>query len=167
MAECVSRAELDRRLEEFKAASKRAGVKLTHQRLEVFREVAASLEHPDAEMVFKALQPRMPTLSLDTVYRALSVLSEIGIVNPLGPRRESVRFDANLATHHHYVCLRCGMTRDFESEALADVEVPAEVRKLGSVQVMQIEVRGLCARCARTSREAREPQTTTTRRRRK
>jgi Fur family transcriptional regulator, peroxide stress response regulator len=145
----VAKAEVARRLDGFKAACKQAGVKLTHQRLEIFREVAASLEHPDAEMVFRAVQTRMPTVSLDTVYRTLWLLSDLRLVTPLGPRRESVRFDANLAKHHHYVCMRCGLTRDFESSALDAIRIPAAVKELGSVVATQVEVRGLCPACAK------------------
>jgi Fur family peroxide stress response transcriptional regulator len=105
----VDKTEVERRVETFKEAAKKAGVKLTHQRLEIFREVAASLEHPSAEAVLKAVQPRMPTVSLDTVYRTLWLLNDLGLVSTLGPKRESVRFDANLAHHHHYVCVRCGL----------------------------------------------------------
>ena len=83
----VDKTEVARRLEGFKAACKRAGVKLTHQRLEIFQEVAASVEHPDADMVFRAVQKRMPTVSLDTVYRTLSLLSDLGIVIPLASPR--------------------------------------------------------------------------------
>ena len=61
----VVHTEVARRLDGFKAACKRAGVKLTHQRLEIFREVAASVEHPDAEMVFRAVQARRTTVGLD------------------------------------------------------------------------------------------------------
>jgi Fur family transcriptional regulator, peroxide stress response regulator len=166
----VAKTEVVRRLDGFKAACKQAGVKLTHQRLEIFREVAASLEHPDAEMVFRAVQARMPTVSLDTVYRTLWLLRDLGLVTPLGPRRESVRFDANLARHHHYVCLRCGLTRDFESPALDAIRAPAAVQKLGSVVAMQVEVRGLCATCARTKTagaSTKEPQRHRTARSRK
>jgi len=145
----VGKTEVARRLDAFKAAFKKAGVKLTHQRLEIFGEVAASVEHPDAEMVFRAVQARMPTVSLDTVYRTLWLLSELRLINPLGPRRESVRFDANLAKHHHYVCMQCGLTRDFESLALDTIRIPAAVKNLGSVVVMQVEVRGLCTNCAK------------------
>jgi Fur family peroxide stress response transcriptional regulator len=45
----VAKVEVSRRLDAFKAACRQAGVKLTHERLEIFREVAASLERPDAE----------------------------------------------------------------------------------------------------------------------
>lgn len=144
----VDRAEMERRLQHFKAACKKAGVKLTHQRMEIFREVAGSLEHPDVEAIFRSVQQRMPMVSLDTVYRTLWLLNDLGVVTTLGLRRESVRFDANLRQHHHYVCIRCGLTRDFEGVALGAAVIPAAVRKLGSIVTTRLEVRGCCVKCA-------------------
>jgi Fur family peroxide stress response transcriptional regulator len=145
----LDKAEVERRVEQLKATCKQAGVRLTPQRLEIFREVAASLDHPDAEAVFRRTRDRMSTVSLDTVYRTLSLLKDLGLVVALGPRRESVRFDANLRPHHHYVCLRCGMTRDIESAELSVSAIPDAVRELGSVITTQVEVQGICRPCLR------------------
>ncbi len=145
----VQKAEIERRIEQFRAAAKKAGVKLTHQRLEIFREIASSLEHPDAEMVFHAVQARMPTVSLDTVYRTLWTLYDLGLITILGPRRGSVRFDANLEQHHHYVCLRCGLARDFASSELNSLPTPKAIKGFGSVVATHVEVRGICDSCAR------------------
>ena len=149
----VEKIKVERRLEQFKAVAREAGVKLTHQRLEIFREVASSLKHPDAETVFRAVQARMPTVSLDTVYRTLWTLNDLGLVTTLGPRRESVRFDANLEQHHHYVCVRCGSARDFESAELNALRIPDAVKKSGSVVATHVEVRGICNRCAKEEAE--------------
>ncbi len=130
-------------------AAKEAGIKLTHQRLEIFRELAGTQEHPDAETIFRAVQQRMPTVSLDTVYRTLWMLHDLGLVTTVGPQRGAVRFDANLDRHHHYVCVRCGLVRDFESEDLNGLRVPDAVKQLGSIVDAHVEVRGLCARCKR------------------
>ena len=146
-------SEVERRLERFKAAAKEVGLKLTHQRLEIFREVASSLEHPGAETVFRAVQARMPTVSLDTVYRTLWMLNDLGLITTLGPRRESVRFDANLEHHHHYVCVRCGLARDFESAELNALRIPDSVKEFGSVVATHVEVRGICDRCAEEQAE--------------
>ncbi len=152
----VDKGEVARRVERFEAAARQAGVKLTHQRLEIFREVAASLEHPSAEAVLKALRPRLRTVSLDTVYRTLWLLHDLGLVSTLGPRHESVRFDANTEPHHHYVCLRCGLARDFESEELHALRIPEAVKELGSIVGTHVEVRGVCGRCAeKRARESR------------
>lgn len=147
-----------RRFGRFVEVAKAAGVKLTHQRLEIFREVAESLEHPDAEMVFRAVRARVPTVSLDTVYRTLWRLHELGLITTLGPQRDSVRFDPNTDPHHHFVCLRCGMVRDFESEELNSIRFPDSVNQLGMAMATHVEVRGVCAQCRKQS-DSRPPRT--------
>ena len=141
--------QTERRLDHITATANAAGIKLTHQRLEIFREIAASEEHPDVETVFRAVQARMPTVSQDTVYRTLWLLHDLGLATTLGPQREGVRFDANLDPHHHYVCVRCGLVRDFESADLNALRLPAAVKQLGSIVDARVEVRGVCAKCAR------------------
>jgi len=162
----VDTREVERRLEKFKTSARRSGVKLTHQRLEIFCEVAASLDHPNAESVYRAVQPRMPTVSLDTVYRTLWLLADLGLVTTLGPRRETVRFDANLNHHHHYICVRCGLARDFDSADLNTLRMPDTVKNLGSVVTTHLEVRGVCSRCAKTKEpRPRSPKKTLSKRR--
>jgi len=142
-------AEIQDRISRFKAAIRRAGVKLTHQRLEIFAEVARSIEHPDAETVHRKVQKRLATVSLDTVYRTLWLLIDLGVLTTLGPPRERVRFDANMRAHHHCVCMCCGLARDFLNPAFDALRVPRDVKTWGSVERTLVEVRGYCARCAK------------------
>ena len=152
--------DAEQQLQRFRTAAKDAGVKLTHQRLEIFREIASSIEHPDAEMVFRSVQVRVPTVSLDTVYRTLWLLNDLGLITTHGARRDSVRFDANLASHHHSVCVRCGLVRDFESARLDVLPVPASVKRFGTVARAHVEVRGTCEKCtkARPGPSAKKPK---------
>ena len=151
--------EVERRLDRFKSVAKRAGVKLTHQRLEIFRAVASSVEHPSAEAVYTAVRAAMPTVSLDTVYRTLWLLTDLGLLTTLGQRQDSVRFDANLEHHHHYLCVRCGLVRDFESSELNAMRIPDAVNRFGEVVSAHVEVRGLCAKCAMELAEAKTTET--------
>lgn len=132
----------------FEEVCREAGVRLTHQRLEIFREVAQADDHPDAETVYRRVRERVPTVSLDTVYRTLWLLNENDLVRTLGPSRERTRFDANLARHHHFVCVRCGATRDFTSRELDDLELPSSAKALGRIEATRVEVRGVCRECA-------------------
>ncbi len=144
----VSREELERRMARFEETCRKSGAKLTHQRMEVFREVARTGVHPDAEKVFEGVRRRMPTISLDTVYRTLWWLTDLGLIATLGPPRERVRFDANLIRHHHFVCVRCGLTLDFYSDELDKLELPNSALSFGSVENTQVEVKGICHKCA-------------------
>jgi len=92
----------------------------------------------------------------ESVYRTLWLLSDMGLVSTLGPRRESARFDANLEHHHHCVCVRCGLARDFESEELNVPRIPESVKELGSIVGTHVEVRGVCSSCAKEQAEKSE-----------
>jgi Fur family peroxide stress response transcriptional regulator len=140
--------DIQQRLERFEQVLRTAGVRLTPQRLEIFREVAQAGDHPDAETVFRRLRKRMPTVSLDTVYRTLWLLNDHGLITTLGTARERTRFDANLVRHHHFVCTRCGLTRDFYSEDLDDLQLPSAARAFGKIETTVVEVRGVCRECA-------------------
>lgn len=140
--------ELERRVSDFVETLKEAGVKLTHQRLEIYREVAASGEHPDAETIFRGVRQRVPTISLDTVYRTLWMLFDLGLITTLGVSRDRIRFDANTGSHHHFVCQRCGMTRDFYDAEFDRLRVPDDVRAFGHAEKTQVEIRGTCLACA-------------------
>ncbi|OFX17008.1 MAG: transcriptional repressor [Armatimonadetes bacterium RBG_16_58_9] len=143
--------ELERRMHHLKEGLKQAGVKLTHQRLEICREIASASNHPDAEAVFKGVRERVPTISLDTVYRTLWTLLDLGLIDTLGIPRERMRFDGNIAPHHHFVCTKCGEARDFYSEDFDQLQVPDDVKTYGIVQKTQVEVRGVCLRCSKTT----------------
>lgn len=143
----ISTEELTRRVNGFKDGLRRSGVKITHQRLEIFQELAKSLEHPDADKVHRSVRKHVPTISLDTVYRTLWLLLDLGLINTLGSSRERTRFDANIESHHHFVCSSCGMTRDFYSEELDTLKVQPFVKSLGHVETTLVEVRGICQTC--------------------
>ncbi|MBZ0269990.1 transcriptional repressor [bacterium] len=143
-----AKREVEQRMARFERVCRDAGVRLTHQRLEIFRAVAESSDHPDAEMVYRRVRERMPTVSLDTVYRTLWLLNEHDLIATLGPSRERTRFDANLTRHHHFVCTDCGSTRDFYSEELNDLKLPSSARAFGRIEMTLVEVRGVCRDCS-------------------
>ena len=143
-----SKREIDQRMARFEQVCRDAGVRLTHQRMEIFREVAQTGDHPDAEMIYKRVRERMPTVSLDTIYRTLWLLNEHALITTLGPSRERTRFDANLTRHHHFVCIQCGLTRDFCSEELNNIKLSRSAKALGRIEATLVEVRGVCRECA-------------------
>jgi Fur family peroxide stress response transcriptional regulator len=145
----VNKDEIRNRMDHFTDACKQAGVKLTHQRTEVFREVASSRNHPDAETIYTGVRARIPSISLDTVYRTLWLLNGLGLITTLGPYRDRVRFDANNNPHHHFICVQCGMAEDFDNGSFDILEIPEEVKKMGTVDTVQVSFRGLCLHCSK------------------
>ena len=143
----IAKNEVAQRMMHFESKCREQGIKLTHQRIEVFREVAQTGDHPDAEHIFQRVRKRLPTVSLDTVYRTLWLLNDLGLIATLGPSRNRTRFDANLTKHHHFICERCGLTRDFYSNDLDNLELPGSLDSFGTIATTHVEVRGLCRDC--------------------
>lgn len=140
-------SQIERRIAEFVDACRRRGIKATHQRREILRELVSSREHPDAETIYARVRQRIPTVSLDTVYRTLRMLEDMGVISRVGSVRDRARFDANADRHHHFVCCECGMIGDFSSDVLDRFQAPGEVAEMGSVDWVYVELRGRCRRC--------------------
>ena len=140
--------ELERMMRRFDAVIRDAGVKRTPQRLEIYRETARTGDHPPLETIYRNVRRRIPGISLDTVYRALDLFRDLGLVRTVRPFSERVRFDADLSPHHHFVCTACGLTRDFQDRRLNALPVPASARAFGRVESAHLEVRGLCPACS-------------------
>jgi len=145
----VSAKELQRRIEGFTALCRAEGLKVTHQRTEIYRELARTDEHPDALAIYRRVRRRIPSISFDTVYRALRLLENKGVIRRVGTPADSAQFDANRETHHHFVCSACGAVRDFRCTAFDALEAPAAARQIGTPDSLRVEVRGVCAACAR------------------
>jgi Fur family transcriptional regulator, peroxide stress response regulator len=149
----IKKKEVEQRMKNFETVCRDEGIKLTHQRMEIFREIAQTDDHPDADQVFQRVRGRIPTVSLDTVYRTLWLLNDLGLVVTLSSSRERARFDANLQSHHHFVCGQCGFTRDFYSNDLDNIKLPDSIGSLGQVEATHVEVRGVCRECAEKGRK--------------
>lgn len=88
------------------------GFKVTPQRLAVYHALARTKAHPNAETLFNELRPLYPTMSLATVYKALSILCEIGLAQELSLGEDSFRYDADTSHHPHIRCTVCGRVDD-------------------------------------------------------
>jgi Fur family transcriptional regulator, peroxide stress response regulator len=150
-----SREMMEKCMDAFPEACRCHGLKVTHQRMEIYRAVVSTEEHPDAVMVHRRVKKRIPTISLDTVYRNLKMLSEHGLITMLGMSQENLRFDGNVRPHHHFVCVKCGLIRDFTSECMGSIEMPAEAKAFGNPLTLHLEVKGVCANCQRAKQFAK------------
>jgi Fur family peroxide stress response transcriptional regulator len=86
------------------------------QREIILQELRARDCHPTAEVLYAALKPAHPELSLATVYRNLNQLAENGMAQKISVPRGADRFDASRAAHHHMVCEQCGALVDIPRE---------------------------------------------------
>jgi Fur family transcriptional regulator, peroxide stress response regulator len=139
----------EQQFETFKNACREAGLKVTPQRLEIYRELSGTSEHPSVDVIFQKVRDRMPTISLDTVYRTLSTLEEIGAIIRVEAFDDKAHFDADTSPHHHFVCRDCGAIKDFLWAAFDSLELPGEALECGRVLAKDAVVRGICLDCLR------------------
>jgi len=144
----------DQLTEQFRAN----GLKVTPQRLSIFRAVSGSAAHPTAESVYAAVSAEMPTISLRTVYQTLNDLAAMGELQALDVGTGSTRFDPNLEPHHHLVCTDCGRIVDVHGE-LPSVAVPSGGEADGfEVTATEIVFRGRCGTCRSTPSKSPQHQ---------
>jgi Fur family peroxide stress response transcriptional regulator len=141
-------------MQRFLEECRRSGLRVTHQRTEVFRELASTAEHPDAETLYQRVRRRVPTVSRDTVYRTLAALEACSLVRKAEIQFSRGRYDANMDRHHHFVCTECGRVADFYSEALDRLPIPVSVASLGRIHSTHVQVRGVCSACVGRKRDA-------------
>jgi Fur family peroxide stress response transcriptional regulator len=135
---------------------KRAGLKMTPQRVAIVRQFAGDESHPTAQDLFERLRPSFPSMSFATVYNTLDALARAGLVGVVrlpGKRGDAARFDPNTGPHHHAVCDRCGAVIDIAAGTLAPTSgAIGKLRRAApgfAVRAVERVYRGLCARCAR------------------
>lgn len=151
----VEHQEIERRVGLMKDALREHGMRLTHQRLEVVRELAAADDHPDVERIFRTVRTRVPTISLDTVYRTIATLVELGCVTRTTLTAGPARYDPNVTRHHHFVCTRCGVATDIIDPGLDAVRASGGLPGLGRVEAAEVRLRGACTECEPTERAGR------------
>lgn len=145
----VSAEDAARRAEVLSAGLKRAGLRLTRQRLEIVNEIVGSDAHPDVETVYHRVRERDPGVSLDTVYRTVSTLVEHGLIDRVTSTSGAARYDGNPFPHHHFVCTRCGAIYDIEGPGALPASGSPVPPELGDVETVQVEYRGICTTCRR------------------
>lgn len=138
---------LQKKMRDFEQACRAAGLKLTHQRLEIYRELAMSTDHPSTESLYKRLKKKLPTISLDTIYRTLSTLEEKNLIKRVQTVDSQARFEAQMTQHHHLICDKCKQIIDFQWKGFDDAGLPEEVAQIGQIRNKNVILLGICREC--------------------
>ena len=135
------------RLQIFEEVCRKEGLKITHQRLEIFKELLQSDDHPTVERLYVRLKTRLPTISLDTVYRTLTTLEQHGLIARVQTLENQARFEARMEEHHHAICKKCGKITDFYWEFPEEPGLPDEILNWGLIFKKSLTLHGLCTQC--------------------
>ena len=130
-------------------ALRRRGQRVTSQRLVIHRALREMGRHVTAEQVLDAVVPRLPGISLPTVYATLDLFEELGLVHRVPGAPGAVLYDPRTDPHHHMVCERCGAVEDLEARVDLAASTRAARRRGFQPEGSQVVIRGLCAGCRR------------------
>lgn len=143
----IGKREIQEKMEAFGATCRQAGLKVTPQRMAVYRALTETTEHPSADAVYRKVRKIFPSISLDTVNRTLLTLSDLGIAFAVEGSGDAKRFDANLKPHQHFKCLKCRRIIDFHHEPFDRIEPPENLATRFSVLRTTVYLEGLCDVC--------------------
>lgn len=137
---------------EFREAIQRlreSGYKLTPQRMEILRALISAGASISAQAVLECVKATYPYISLDTVYRNLSMLTTTGLVNQVNLQAKgSALFEfQGEAHHHHAVCLQCGKSFCVDACPLPEVIPLPEADQHFRVVSHAFEIYGYCSAC--------------------
>jgi len=136
-----------KQLNGFVEQCRKCNLRVTPQRIEIFKELAKATDHPTAEGLHQRLVRQMPTLSLDTVYRTLGTFSKADLVNKIDTSESQAHFEVVHIQHHHLICRKCKGIIDFQWTLLDQASLPEEVHAWGDVERKSIVVYGVCHDC--------------------
>ena len=127
-----------------------AGLRATPQRRAILQVLLETGRHLTAQEVYERLHPSFPELSLDTVYRTLRTLAQLGIVCQSHLQtRHANRFSLAVADHHHHhlICITCGRSVEF-SECALPVSLTEVARRHDFAPLGHaFEIYGYCGPC--------------------
>ncbi len=139
--------DIQARFTEMIAMLKERDFRLTPQRFELVRLIAASDGHPSAAQLYERIKAQFPTMSQATVYKTLALLKDIDQVLEIDLRDDS-HYDGNRPEPHpHLVCTRCNKIVDGEFDL--DLSSIKRLEEISGYQIIRSRFTfyGLCADC--------------------
>lgn len=142
----ITQEVLDKRVTNFIDQSKELGLKVTPQRIAIYKELAKTEEHPSTEMIYNNIKDYYPNISLTTVYRTLETFEKMGLISVVNVLYNAARYDANLTPHHHIVCTSCKKIEDVYD---ASINRSGLNPKVENYEILGYSVlfNGLCSDC--------------------
>lgn len=122
-------------------------LKYSKQREVIKNFLMTRKDHPTADVVYAHVQKDLPNISLGTVYRNLSLLSDLGEIQRLQLGTGTDHFDADTSIHHHFVCAKCNQIIDLELD-IDDITTLANYNFKGEIQGHITYFYGVCEECS-------------------
>ena len=119
-------------------------IKPSYQRIKVLEYLVRGRSHPTVEEIYSALVGEIPTLSKTTVYNTLDLFILNNVAQLISIEDHEARYDANISSHGHFKCLKCGKIDDFTFDF--DVVLCSSLEQY-SIREKHLYFKGVCPRC--------------------
>jgi Fur family peroxide stress response transcriptional regulator len=142
-------AIVENSINSFTSRCKDLGIKVTPQRVAIYRELANTDQHPSAESIYQKIRNYYPNISLTTIYRTLETFEKLGLISVVNILYNAARYDANLEPHHHLVCIACKKVEDYYDNSLMNLDISK--KNLANYKVLgyTVQLNGICKDCRR------------------
>ena len=147
-------------LKDLRGKLSEGGYKMTPQRKEILRIFVehSDKHHMSAEDVYGILREQDSEIGLATVYRALDLLSELGILVQVDFGDGCARYELNTADpkihhHHHLICTKCNKVIEFEDDLLDELEKDISNKSGFKILDHQVKFFGTCKECQAASED--------------
>lgn len=136
----------------WKSVLREQGNRLTPQR-EVVLQAVEQLGHATADDIHRVVADQAPTLNLSTIYRTLTLLEELGVIQAVKlADRSTVYHSKAIPAHVHLVCSRCGGVTDALPDDFGALALTL-VRTYGfDADLDRLVISGTCRDCRRNDR---------------
>ncbi len=138
---------IEKRVSDFIVHSKELGLKVTPQRIAIYRELASTDQHPSTETIYKKIKDYYPNISLTTVYRTLETFEKLGLISVVNVLYNAARYDANVEPHHHIVCSHCKKVEDVYEELMTSIDLSDKMVGGYKVKGYSVLLDGVCSDC--------------------
>ncbi len=127
---------------------RKAGYRLTPQRMAVWEAVRDGGRHRTAEEIAAEVQETLPEVSVSTVYRTLQLLVGLDLVQETRLAGVAIFYEVALSpVHHHFVCEACGAVGHLDDELLEPVRRELLDADGFDVRGVRMTVFGRCRDC--------------------
>jgi Fe2+ or Zn2+ uptake regulation protein len=124
------------------------GQRATPQRLVILRELRRRGRHATADEIRGAVRSELPGTSTPTVYAALDLLVDLGLIRRIDAGAGATLYDARTEPHQHTVCRGCGRVDDLDGEVQTAALERASANAGFRAQAVEVVISGLCSDCA-------------------